>query len=1026
MISIFARFTLFSLFVGACPAQNTWYIDTIAGNGQLVSGEGGPAIAVRLGSPAAIVQDATGAFVFTDPVDHLVRRIDAKGVLSTIAGTGKRGFSGDGGPALSANLDQPQGLAYDSKGNLYIADPGSSVVRRVTPDGVISTFAGNGVRGFAIAGNAARSTPLNLPFALAFDSQGQLYIGEGSAVQIVSADGRIAPLTVGAVGPPVQEVRGLAFDAGGNLYISSFGSNRILSVSKSGVLAYLAGDITSGFNGDGVPASQATLNGPSGLVVDSAGSLLFADTGNNRIRRIGPDGVITTVAGSGSVNYNVDGSSPLVLSVNGPSGIGVDSAGNIFWTESAGRLVRRLTNGNKSVLTIGGSAGPSSSAQPATSLRLRDPSGVTTAPDGFWYIADTNNHVVLSVDATGSASVLVGTGQAGLNGDRANGTATMLNRPAGLTVANGNVYIADAGNARIRAVSIASGVASVFLGGGNVSVIGSPTGFAGLVSPGGVKVGSDGGLTVTDAGLNAVLHTGVYGNTLLAGPNSIFPFDGMGNPTAKDGGLVRPMNAIVTRSGVLIADTGNHSLKKASSVLNRIPPAVPSPVAGYGRADSSGDGGLATAAGLWSPSDVALDSTGNIFIADAGNNRIRMIDTAGRISTIAGTGAAGFSGDKGLATNAQLNGPSAISFDLAGNILVADQGNQRIRILRYQALQDFTVASGSDKFIVNRGSSVTIPFSLLPGNGFVGPVELSVSGPAGVVLKLQSSSPVSFLSAHALTVNVVADVPADISAGPATITLTAVAGTLKHTATAGLTITNRPQFTAPAVLNAASFAAGPVAPGEIVVIYGRDFGPAALELGKFDLIGFLASQVAGTRVLFDQTAAPVLYSVAGQVAVIVPYEVAGKAATSVRIEQTGQVSDSVSLAVTGAAPALFGLSQGTQAAALNQDFSVNSEANPASAGSIVVLFGTGEGMTMPGGVNGKRADKVLPAPMLPVAVTIDGRSAEVLYAGAAPGQTAGVIQINVRLPGDLRAGVVPVAVTVGNQSSTGKSTLAVR
>jgi uncharacterized protein (TIGR03437 family) len=230
-----------------------------------------------------------------------------------------------------------------------------------------------------------------------------------------------------------------------------------------------------------------------------------------------------------------------------------------------------------------------------------------------------------------------------------------------------------------------------------------------------------------------------------------------------------------------------------------------------------------------------------------------------------------------------------------------------------------------------------------------------------------------------------------------------------------------------ALQNAASYASGPIAPGEIVVLYGSGMGPTQLTQFQPDSNGSVPLQLAGTRVLFNGLAAPIIYTRTDQVSAVVPYGVTGSTA-SIVVQYQGQPSAPLAVSLATASPGLFTTGSGTgQAAATNQDGSYNSPSNPARMGSIVTLYSTGEGQTSPGGVDGKPAVAPLPHPVLPVFVTIGGVSAEVDYAGGAPGEVAGVMQINVRIPSIVQPGsAVPVAVQVGTASGPTGVTIAVQ
>ena len=239
----------------------------------------------------------------------------------------------------------------------------------------------------------------------------------------------------------------------------------------------------------------------------------------------------------------------------------------------------------------------------------------------------------------------------------------------------------------------------------------------------------------------------------------------------------------------------------------------------------------------------------------------------------------------------------------------------------------------------------------------------------------------------------------------------------------------RPVLSSNGIVNGASFAGGGIAPGEIVTLFGARMGPATIAPFILDGNGRVPGALAGTRVLFGGQPAPLLYVSAGQIGAIVPYSVAGRTTVDVVVDANGVRSEAVNVALAAAAPGLFTVdSSGKgQAAALNQDGSLNGPLSPVSAGDVVVLFATGEGQTLPGGQDGVLAGAGTPRPVLPVRVTIGGKEGPVLYAGGAPGLVSGVFQVNVRVPADVTAGeAVPVVLRVGEAASVVGVTLAVR
>jgi uncharacterized protein (TIGR03437 family) len=586
--------------------------------------------------------------------------------ITTAVGNGTRDFSGDSGPATSASLSNPGGVAIDAARNLYIADGYNNRIRKVTAAGTITTVAGSG--------NIGPSIPFNGPFS-----------GDGG------------PATAAAIIQP----SGVAIDSSGNLYIAEPIANRVRKVSILGTIAtVVSGGLCSRFNtslpngpsfdGDGGLAATAQVSCPSGLAADSSGNLYIADTANNRIRKVTPAGIITTVAGSGPSN-----------SAGGFSGDG----------------------------------------GPATAAMLWGPSAVTVDASGTLYISDTQNNRIRKVTPAGIITTVAGSGPAGLSGS-------------------------------------------------------------------------------------------------------------------------------------------------------------------YG-----GDGGPATSAALSYPHGVAIDAGGNLYIADSVNNRIRKVTPAGTITTVAGTGGPGFGGDAGLAIAAQLATPLGVAIDEAGNLFVADYGNNRIR---------------------------------------------------------------------------------ELSSGPA--------------------------IAPNGIVNAASGVSGGVAPGEFVTIFGSGLGPGT----PYPANG-LAQDLANTRVLFNGIEAFTTYVSSSQINAIVPSGIAGSSQAELQIMYQGIKGNRATVPVAAAIPGIFTMnSSGTgQAVVLNQDGTFNSSANPATRGSVISFWATGQGQTNPPQVDGMQPQpSAFPAPVLPVSVSIGGITVpqgDVLFAGVV---YAGILQVNVRVPDRaLASNLTEILLTVGDAVS---------
>jgi sugar lactone lactonase YvrE len=330
---------------------------TVAGNGQRAySGDGGPATAASLYLPSGVALDAAGDLYIADRCNHRIRKVTAGGTITTAAGNGVQGYSGDGGPATAASLDYPWGVAVDSGGNLYIADTDNNRLRKVAPGGTITTVAGNGVAKYSGDGGPATAASLNYPRGVAVDAAGNLYIADsnnrrirkvppggtistaaGNGVGGYSGDG--GPATAASLDWPY----GVAVDSAGNLYIADFSNHRIRKVTPAGTITTAAGNGQSGSSGDGGPATAASLSGPWGVAVDSAGTLYIADWWNVRIRKVTPGETITTVAGSGVQGYSGDGGPATAASLGGPAGVVVDAAGNLYIADTINDRIRKVS-----------------------------------------------------------------------------------------------------------------------------------------------------------------------------------------------------------------------------------------------------------------------------------------------------------------------------------------------------------------------------------------------------------------------------------------------------------------------------------------------------------------------------------------------------------------------------------------------------------------------------------------------------------------------------------------------------------
>ncbi len=686
-------------------------ITTYAGPGLPVNGA--LATAQPLDGPSSLAPDGTGGFYVAISGQNNVYRVTVDGKITRVAGNNTPGFSGDGGPATSAQLFHPTGLALDSTGNLYISDSDNNRIRKVSPGGIISTIAGNGDRGYGGDDAIATEAQLCRPVGLALNSVNNLYIADSCNNRIRKlTDGTITTVagtggvgfseddennTTGendAVNATLNQPMAVAIDSAGVIYIADTANQRIREIKTNGDISTIAGNGEIGFNGDGGSALNAKFGYPIGIALDSSGNIYIADAYNYRIRKMTVGGSISTVAGTGISGFGGDGGKATSAQISFATGISVDSSGNILIADYVNRRVRQVkTDGNISTVAGMGAQGFGGDGGLATSAQFYLPTAVAVDKAGNLFIADSANSRIRKVTTAGIISTVAGDGNNGFSGDGSAATSAKLSNPVGVAVdASGNLFIADSVNQRIRKVTTA-GVISTVAGNGTqgYSGDGSAATAAQLNSPWGVAVDGAGNLFISDTSNHRVRKMTTDGVISTFAGAGIAGYSGDGGPAAT-AQLQFPAGLAADGAGnIYIADSGNNCVRKVT------PAGVISTVAGIGSAAFSGDGGPATSAELNVPTGVTVDAAGNLYIVDHQNSRIRKVSSSGVISTFAGIATAGFSGDGGKATLAQLNYPMGIAGDNSGNLFVADYDNNRIRKIAIDATANLfpQVAVGS-------------------------------------------------------------------------------------------------------------------------------------------------------------------------------------------------------------------------------------------------------------------------------------------------------------------------------------------
>lgn len=561
----------------------TGRISSVVGTGEAGSdGNGGPATAARISAPQGLAFDRRGNLFFADGRANVVRRVDAAtGIVTNVAGTGVAGDSGDGGPARLARLSQPESLAFDSNLNLYVAERGSRKIRRI--DGqtlVISTFAGTGAVGSSGDGGPAVNAQLD-PSGLVFDEDDNLYVSDtaGPVIRRIDAvtrfittiagtgepgfDGDGGPATMARLFIP----RGLTLGATRELYFSDSGNHRIRSIDlDSGIISTLFGVSIPMDSGDGSPAIRAHLAACNGLVLDEAGDVLIAESGLDRIRRLRTaDGTIETIAGTGETGYSGDGGPAVAARLNAPKGLAIDPEGRVVVSDTLNHCLRRIENGNIETIAGTGTGGYSGDGGPSRQASLNLPGGVVIDDAGTIYFADTGNNCIRRIDSGGTITTIAGTGVGGFGGDGGPALAARLAAPFGLAFdRTGGLLVADQLNNCIRRVDLASGIITRIAGTTitGFSGDGGPALTAKLKQPDFIGVDGVGNILVADTQNLRIRRIDAMSGRIgtLAGTGD-FGYVGDGGPCG-EAELAEPEGVLVDRAGnVYFADALNGAIR---------------------------------------------------------------------------------------------------------------------------------------------------------------------------------------------------------------------------------------------------------------------------------------------------------------------------------------------------------------------------------------------------------------------------------------------------------------------------------
>ena len=660
-------------------------VTTLAGNpGQPGSADGTNNTAL-FNYPSGVAVDSAGNVYVADSGNNTIRKVTRDGVVTTLAGSAEQSGSVDGAGG-EARFFFPSGVAVDNASNVYVADLDNNSIRKVTSMGLVTTLAGLAQFdhfGTPVGGSADGSGTnalFNYPSDVAVDSAGNVYVADSgnNTIRKVTGDG-VVTTPAGSAGQPgsadgtnnmarFNSPSGVAVDSEGNLYVADTGNSTIRKVMGNGVVTTVAGSAGQSGSTD-VAGSAARFYLPIGMGTDSAGNVYVADSGNNTIRKVTGDGVVTTPAGSAGQSGSADGTNNMAR-FNSPSGVAVDSAGNVYVADTGNSTIRKVT-GNGVVTTVAGSAGQSGSTDGTNSTALfKNPSGVAVDCEGNWYVWDSGNNPIRKITSGGVVTTLAGSAGQGGSADGTNNAALFKN-PSGVAVDSvGNLYVADAGNKTVRLVT-SNGIVTTLAGMAGLSgSVDGTNGTARFSYPYGVTVDSAGNVYVTDAynfNIREVTGNGVV--TTLAGSAGQFgSVDGTGSAAR----FFVPTGVAADGAGNLyVADSGNSTIRKVTGS------GVVTTLAGSAGQPGSADNPV-SAARYYSPNGVALDSAGDVYVADTYNSTIRKVTSDGGVTTLAGSAGQSGSAD-GTNNTAQFNFPYGVAVDNAGNVYVADSGNNTIR-----------------------------------------------------------------------------------------------------------------------------------------------------------------------------------------------------------------------------------------------------------------------------------------------------------------------------------------------------------
>ena len=664
-------------------SQTSYAFVNLAGQPGGTGNADGTGIAARFNYPCGVAADGVGNVYVADTDNHTIRRITLAGVVITIAGSAGQSGSADGTNG-AARFYAPTGIAVDSAGNLYVADYGNSTIRKITPSGtnwVVTTLAGTALQTGSANGTGSAAT-FSDPFGVAVDGSGNVYVADTSnhTIRKITPGGVVTTLAgnVGVAGSAngigtnatFNYPHGVGVDTVDNIYVADTGNGAIRKITPGGDVSIFASTYSfTEFNYLGAIITNccASYNNPYGVVIDTAGNLYVAETGGGRIIK------------NGYYNYSVGTSSAGPGAFNQPAGVTVDTAGNAYFTDTGNQSIRKMTPSGLTFILAGSMAHPGSANSTGIAAAFLNPQGVALDAATNVYVADTYNQLIRVITPAGATTTLAGSGSPG----SANGTGTNagFSYPGGIAVdAGSNVYVADTYNNTIREITTGGVVTTLA---GSAGQIGSADGTgsaAGFYYPSGVAVDSAYNVYVADTYNHTIRKITAGVVSTLAGSAG---YNGSVDGTGGAARFWAPNGvAVDSAANVYVADTFNNTIRQIT------PAGVVTTLAGSAGQVGGGDG-VGTAARFNEPSGVAVDRLGNVYVADTFNQTIRRItptpasgSTNWVVTTVGGTpgviGGGLVNGLGGIGPAAEFDFPTGVALDSAGNVYVADTGNNRI------------------------------------------------------------------------------------------------------------------------------------------------------------------------------------------------------------------------------------------------------------------------------------------------------------------------------------------------------------